>query len=83
MLAGRFAYRAFYSWILVFRRFVPSVRVLSVALTRSARRELRVLGALEALGSLGNRSDCLASWLICELWLGVLRVFQGEGLYAG
>ena len=44
---------------------------------------LRVLGALGALGSLGSRrplrgSDCLASWLVCELWLGVLRVFRGR-----
>jgi hypothetical protein len=67
--AGCFAYRAFCSWVLVPGVLVPGVRVLGVALTRSAKRVLRVLEALGALGSLG---------VVCELWLGVVRVFHGR-----
>ena len=52
---------------------VPGVLVLGVAGTGSpgSPRQSRQLEAAH---------DCLASWLVCELWLCVLRVFQEEGL---
>jgi thiol:disulfide interchange protein len=60
------------SWLLAFLATGVLSSFLGVAL----------LGALGhwIFGSLGNRRPRM--WLVCELWLGVLRVFR-ERVYAG
>jgi hypothetical protein len=68
------AYKAFCSWILVLDVLVSGVFASSVLVP--GRCGYWKLYAISAIVGRYTVSDCLASWLVRELWLDGLRMFR-------